>query len=109
VDVKLNGPFQNRLCNNINISFSNIEGESVGGYLENKDIFTSTGSACSSHTLEPSHVLKAIGLTPLESNSSIRITISRFTTEEEVDYFLENIEKIVVKLRRLSPLIKTGI
>jgi cysteine desulfurase len=104
-NTKLNGPRENRLCNNVNISFSNIEGEALGGYLENEGVFTSTGSACSSHSLEPSHVLKAIGLTPIQINSSIRISISKYTTEEEVDYFLDVLPKIVEKLRRISPLV----
>ena len=104
-DTKLNGPRENRLCNNVNISFNNIEGEALGGYLENEGIFTSTGSACSSHSLEPSHVLTAIGLSPIQINSSIRISISKYTTEEEVDYFLDVLPKIVEKLRRISPLV----
>ena len=103
-NVKLNGPKKERLCNNVNVSFNNIEGEAIGGYLENCGIYTSTGSACSSHSLESSHVLKAIGLSPIQSNSSLRISISKYTTEEEVDYFLEKLPKIVEKLRRISPL-----
>jgi cysteine desulfurase len=104
-DVKLNGPQgEKRLCNNINVSFNNIEGEAVGGYLEQKGICTSTGSACASHSLETSHVLKAIGLTPVQGNSSIRVSISKYTNDEEVDYFLGVIRKIVDKLRRMSPL-----
>ncbi|HTY44222.1 MAG TPA: cysteine desulfurase family protein [Patescibacteria group bacterium] len=102
--VKLNGPRERRLCNNVNVSFNNIEGESVGGYLEKEGICTSTGSACASHSLETSHVLRALGMTPLEANSSIRISISKYTTEEEVDYFLRVIPKIVEKLRRISPI-----
>jgi len=106
-DVKLNGPLgEKRLCNNINVSFNNIEGEAIGGYLENEGIYTSTGSACMSNTLETSHVLKAIGLSPLQSNSSLRISISKYTTEEEVNYFLEKIPKVVNKLRSISPLIR---
>ncbi|MBU4069918.1 MAG: cysteine desulfurase [Nanoarchaeota archaeon] len=105
-NTKLNGPRTERLCNNINISFNNIEGEAIGGYLENYGICTSTGSACASHSLESSHVLKAIGLTPLQSNSSIRISISKYTTEEEVDYVLEKLNKIVEKLRKISPLVR---
>ena len=103
-NTKLNGPMENRLANNVNISFNNIEGEAIGGYLENFGIATSTGSACASHSLETSHVLKAIGLTPIQSNSSIRISISKYTTEEEVDYLLEVLTKIVEKLRRISPI-----
>jgi cysteine desulfurase len=102
-DTKLNGPRKNRLCNNINISFSNVEGEAIGGYLEQKGIYTSTGSACASHSLETSHVLKAIGLTPQKANSSIRISISKYTTKEDADYFLEVLPSIITKLRRLSP------
>jgi cysteine desulfurase len=103
--VSLNGSREKRLCNNVNVSFNNIEGEAIGGYLENEKIYTSTGSACMSHSLETSHVLKALGLTPLQSNSSLRISISKFTTEEEVDYFLSKIQGIVTKLRMFSPLI----
>ncbi len=103
-NTRLNGSREKRLCNNINISFNNIEGEAIGGYLENEGIYTSTGSACSSHSLEPSHVLQAIGLTPVQTNSSLRISISKYTTEEEIDYFLNVLSKIVDKLRRISPL-----
>jgi len=109
-NTKLNGSKDSdgkkRLCNNINISFMNIEGESIGGYLENEGICVSTGSACMSHSLEPSHVLKAIGLTPIESNSSVRITISKFTTKQDADYFLEKLKNVVVKLRRISPFVR---
>jgi cysteine desulfurase len=106
-DTTLNGPTGNkRLSNNINISFNNIEGESIGGYLENERIFVSTGSACMSNTLETSHVLKAMGLSPLRANSSIRMSISKFTTEEEIKYVLKKLPKIVEKLRKLSPLVK---
>ncbi len=106
-NVNLNGPVgEKRLCNNINVSFNNIEGEAIGGYLENEEIYTSTGSACMSNTLQTSHVLKALGLGPLHSNSSLRISISKYTTEEEIDYFLEKIIKVVRKLRSISPLIR---
>jgi cysteine desulfurase len=103
-NVKLNGPKEKRLCNNINVSFNNIEGESLGGYLENLGICTSTGSACASHSLESSHVLKAIGLTPLQANSTLRLSISKYTTEEEIDYVLSSLTKIVEKLRKISPI-----
>jgi cysteine desulfurase len=104
-NVKLNGP-RERLCNNINVSFNNVEGEAIGGYLENEGIYTSTGSACMSNTLKTSHVLKALGLSPLQSNSSLRISISKFTTKEDLDYFLEKIGNIIIKLRRISPLVR---
>ena len=104
-NVTLNGPKKNRLCNNVNVSFNNIEGEAVGGYLENAGIYSSTGSACMSHSLETSHVLKALGLPPLKSNSSLRLSLSKFTTEADIDYVLDKILKIVNKLRRISPLV----
>jgi cysteine desulfurase len=103
-NVNLNGSRKNRLCNNINISFNNVEGEAIGGYLENLGIYTSTGSACASHSLESSHVLKAIGLNPLQANSSLRMTISKYTTKEEVDYVMEKLPGIIEKLRKISPL-----
>ncbi len=103
-NTRLNGAREKRLCNNANISFNNIEGESIGGYLETFGICTSTGSACASHSLETSHVLKAIGLTPIQANSSIRISISKYTTEEEIGYLLEKLPQIVEKLRKISPI-----
>ncbi len=103
-NTRLNGSREQRLCNNVNISFNNIEGEAIGGYLENFGICTSTGSACASHSLETSHVLKAIGLTPVQANSSLRISLSKYTTEEEIDFVLEKLSQIVEKLRRISPL-----
>lgn len=106
-NVRLNGTGgDKRLCNNVNVSFMNIEGESIGGYLEQEGIFSSTGSACQSHSLDPSHVLKAIGLTNLEANSSLRITLSKYTTKEEIEHVLKVLPNIVKKLRMISPLIK---
>ncbi len=102
--VKLNGPRENRLCNNANFSFKAVEGEALGGYLDQKDICSSTGSACTSKVLEPSHVLKGIGLSDEDANGSLRLTLSRFTTEEEIDYILIVLPKIVKKLRRISPI-----
>ena len=105
-DTSLNGPRgEKRLCNNINISFKNIEGEAIGGYLNAKGISTSTGSACSSKSLEPSHVLKAMGLSAVVANTSIRITLSKNNTQEEVDYALEEIKRTVEILRKMSPLV----
>ncbi len=102
-DVRLNGPVD-RLCNNINVSFKYIEGESIGAYLDVKGICSSTGSACSSTKLEASHVLKAIGLSDLDSHGSIRLSLSRFNTVDEVEKVLEVLPGIVEKLRRISPL-----
>ncbi len=102
--VKLNGARgKDRLCNNINVSFGNVEGEALGGYLNAYGISTSTGSACSSHSLDPSHVLTALGLEHAAMNSSIRISISKYNTKEDADYFLEILNKVVDKLRRMSP------
>ena len=104
--VTLNGPKEKRLCNNVNVSFNDIEGEAVGGFLENSEIYTSTGSACMSNTLKSSHVLEALGQGPLQRNSSLRISISKYTTIKEVEFFLKEIKKIVEKLRAISPLVK---
>jgi cysteine desulfurase len=104
-EVKLNGPRgDRRLCNNVNISFANVEGEALGAYLDADGICTSTGSACASHSLEPSHVLIAIGVPKEVANGTLRMTLSRFTTEEEVDYAVSALKKYVQKLRKISPL-----
>ena len=103
-DVKLNGPMgDKRLANNINFAFKYIEGEALGGYLDEKMICSSSGSACSEKTLEPSYVLQTIGLNDEYINGSLRLTISRFTTEEEIDFVIEELIKIVDKLREMSP------
>jgi cysteine desulfurase len=102
----LNGPRDKRLCNNANFTFRNIEGEAIGAHLDAKGISTSTGSACSSHTLETSHVLTAIGLSPKDANSSLRMTLSRFNTKEEIKYVLDELPGIVKKLRKFSPFSK---
>ena len=104
-NTSLNGPSgDKRLCNNINICFNDIEGEAIGGYLDSYGICSSTGSACASHSLDISHVLKSIGLSHQQINSSIRLSVSRMNTEQEVDYLLEVLPKIVEKLRKISPL-----
>jgi len=106
-DVILNGPKgDKRLCNNANFSFKGIEGEAIGGYLDSYGICSSTGSACSSIRLEPSHVLKAIGRTHEEANGSLRLTLSRFNSEEEIDFVLEKLPIVVNKLRAISPIYK---
>lgn len=106
-DVSLNGPIGNkRLCNNVNASFKGIEGEAIGGYLDSYGICSSTGSACSSLKLEPSYVLKAIGKTNEQANGSLRLTLSKFTTEEEIDFVLKKMPEIVKKLRSFSPIYK---
>ncbi len=100
----LNGPRTNRLCFNANFRFDGIEGEALGMLLDSDGICTSTGSACSSKSLEPSHVLMAIGLSKEQANGSIRLTLSRYTTQEEIDYTIEKTTKHVEKLRKISPL-----
>ena len=104
-DIILNGPRgEGRLCNNVNFSFKFVEGEAIGTYLGAEGICSSTGSACSSKSLEPSHVLMAIGLKPEEAHGSTRLTLSRYTTDEEIDKALEALPRIVEKLRKISPL-----
>ena len=105
-DVKFNGAKEKRLCNNINISFKYIEGESLLLHLDMKGIAVSTGSACSSKSLEPSHVLLAIGLPHEIAHGSIRFTLSKYTTKEDIDYTLKNLKEIVENLRKISPLNK---
>jgi cysteine desulfurase len=105
-DSFLNGHPTQRLPNNVNLSFRYIEGESMVLDLDMEGIATSTGSACSSQSLEPSHVLLAIGLKPEEAHGSLRISLGRFTTENEIDFFLEKLPTIVERLRKISPLKK---
>lgn len=103
-DVKLNGPRDKRLCNNVNFSFKFIEGESLLLRLDDKGICVSTGSACTSQSLKPSHVLIAIGLRPEIAHGSIRFSLSRFTTKQEILYTVESLKEIVENLRKISPL-----
>ena len=100
----LNGHPTKRLPNNVNVTIKFIEGESMVLDLDFEGIGVSTGSACSSKTLDPSHVLLAIGLDPQDAHGSLRITLGRFTTEQKVDYFLEKLPPIVQRLRKMSPL-----
>ncbi len=102
-NTRLNGSKEKRLPNNVNISISGVEGESLMIALDQQGIAVSTGSACSSRKLKPSHVLLAIGLSPKEAHGSLRITLGRFTTEEEVDYFLKVLPNVVKRLREISP------
>jgi cysteine desulfurase len=108
-NTKLNGPQgDKRLCNNINISFSNVDAEAIGDYLVSYGICSSIGSACSSNTLEGmhkrSHVLEAIGASDMEMKSSVRFSIGKYTTEEELDYTSKIVASVVEKLRKMSPL-----
>lgn len=102
--TKLNGHATNRLANNINFSFRFIEGESLLMMLDQGGICGSSGSACTSGSLDPSHVLLAIGLPHEIAHGSLRLTISEENTVEEVDYVVEQLKVIVERLRNLSPL-----
>ncbi|MBN1386263.1 cysteine desulfurase NifS [Candidatus Woesearchaeota archaeon] len=102
-DTRLNGHPKKRLCNNANITFSRIEGESIMLHLDLKGIQVSTGSACSSQSLEPSHVITALGLPPEDSHGSIRFTLSRYTTEGDIDYCVDELKPIIENLRKISP------
>lgn len=103
-DSYLNGHPTKRLPNNANFRFSYIEGESMILNLDMKGVSASTGSACSSTSLEPSHVLLAIGLKPEEAHGSLRLTLGRENTQEDVDYVVSVLPEIVNKLRMISPL-----
>ena len=102
--TRLNGSRVKRLCNNVNVTFDDVEGESVLLMLDSKGIAVSTGSACSSHSLKPSHVLTAIGLRPEKSHGSIRITLSRDNTKDDAKYLIDSLKEIVIKLREMNPL-----
>jgi cysteine desulfurase len=101
-EVYVNGDLGRRIPHNLNVSFNFVEGESL--IMAVKDIAVSSGSACTSASLEPSYVLRALGRNDELAHSSIRITLGRFTTEEEVNYAAQLIRKKVEKLRELSPL-----
>ena len=101
-EVYLNGDFENRYPGIMNISFNYVEGESL--IMATKDIAVSSGSACTSASLEPSFVLRAIGRSDELAHSSLRMSIGRFTSEEEIDTTIETVKKAVDKLRALSPL-----
>jgi len=101
--VKLNGHPIQRLLNNVNVSIKGIEGEALLIRLNDKGIAVSTGSACSTKSLKPSHVLTAIGLTAEQSHGSLRITLGKDNTEQDIDYVLEQLKKIINSLRKISP------
>lgn len=101
-EVYVNGDLDHRIAGNINISFNYVEGESL--LMALKDLAISSGSACTSASLEPSYVLRALGRNDELAHSSIRFTIGRFTTEEDIDYTINHVRSAVDKLRELSPL-----
>lgn len=103
--IKLNGPTdERRLCNNVNFSYEFVEGEAILMRLNMKGICASSGSACASGSLDPSHVLLAIGVPHEIAHGSIRFSVSEDTTIEEVDYVLEEMPKIITGLRNMSPM-----
>ncbi len=100
-DSRVNGA--NRLPNTLNVSFEFVEGESILLMLDDLGICASSGSACTSGSLEPSHVLRAMGVPHSMAHGSIRFSLSRYTTEEEIDYVLEHMPKVIDRLREISP------
>ncbi len=102
-DVQLNGPAGSRHPGNLNVSFDYIEGEAILLMLDRNGISVSTGSACSSKSLSPSHVLEAIGVSVTRMNGTVRFTVGDFTTKEDIDYAVEVLVKTVERLRELSP------
>ncbi len=101
-EVYINGDLENRVATNLNVSFNFVEGESL--IMAVKEIAVSSGSACTSASLEPSYVLRALGRNDELAHSSLRITFGRMTTEEEVKFAAELIKSKIGKLRELSPL-----
>src|SRR5213082_1440979 len=101
-EIYINGDLEQRVPHNLNISFNFVEGESL--IMAIKDVAVSSGSACTSASLEPSYVLRALGRSDELAHSSIRFTIGRFTTEEEIDYAVKLLRTKIGKLRELSPL-----
>lgn len=103
-ETRLNGDSNKRLCGNVNISFRGIEGESLLLSLDLAGISASSGSACTSGSLDPSHVLLAIGLPHATAHGSLRLTINEETADDDIDYIIETVPKVVAKLRAMSPL-----
>ena len=101
-EIYVNGDLAHRVPHNLNISFNYVEGESM--LMALKDLAISSGSACTSASLEPSYVLRALGRNDELAHSSIRFTLGRFTTEEEVDFTIKLVKEKIAKLRELSPL-----
>lgn len=105
-DTRVNGDTKNRLPNTTNISFQFIEGESILYHISDLGIAASSGSACTSGSLEPSHVIRAMGVPFTAAHGSTRFSLSRYNTEEEIDYVIKEMPAIVDRLRALSPFVK---
>ncbi len=102
-NVRVNGDQTHRLPNTLNVSFEYIEGEAIAYHLSDEGICISTGSACASGSLDPSHVIRAMGVPFIAVHGSIRFSLSRYNTMDEVDYVLEKLPPIIKRLRELSP------
>jgi cysteine desulfurase len=103
-DAILTGDLEHRVAGNASFCFKNVEGESILLMLDMEGIAVSTGSACSSGSLEPSHVLSAMGVSPIVSHGSVRVTLGKNNTEEEINHFLKVFPGIVARLRKMSPI-----
>ena len=99
----INGDPDNRLPNTVNLSFKYVEGEAILLMLDRLGICASSGSACTSGSLEPSHVLRAMGVPFTYAHGSIRLSLSRYTTQEEVDFVIQNFPDVIKTLRMISP------
>ena len=102
-DARVNGDIRNRLPNTTNISFEYIEGEAILLLLDQNGIAASSGSACTSGSLEPSHVLRAMGVPFTAAHGSVRFSLSRFNFEEDVDYVIKHVPPVITRLREISP------
>ncbi len=103
-DSRLNGPFERRVCDNVNISFRGVEGEAILMLASQMGVILRTGSACYSESLEPSYVIRALGVGVEYANSSTRMIVSRYNTMDEMKYVVEKIGEIIEKLRSISPI-----
>ena len=102
-DVRVNGDAAHRLPNTLNVSFEYIEGEAIAYHLSDLGICISTGSACASGSLDPSHVIRAMGVPFTAVHGSVRFSLSRYNTMNEVDYVLDKLPPVIRNLRELSP------
>jgi cysteine desulfurase len=103
-DVHLNGPRQNRVPPTVNLSFKGVEGESIVMSLDLESVAVSSGSACTSGAVEPSHVLTAMGIPPIIAQGAVRFSMGRTTTKEQLDYVVEKLTPIIERLRAMSPI-----
>jgi cysteine desulfurase len=101
--VRVNGDRAHRLANTLNVSFEYIEGEAIAYRLSDLGICISTGSACASGSLDPSHVIRAMGVPFTAVHGSVRFSLSRYNTTDEIDYVLEKLPPVIRTLRELSP------